>query len=146
MRKIQGLEVALCAIALYTVGVIVIRYIEVTYSTPTDKLLSFASAQFPAALGLFLAVQFLSILTSMENAKFQIMHGSRVGKSSHIASAKGGASQKGTTSQMGVTSGNGGGESAIAATGVMSTHTRNASSKADSMVSKKVTGKAVSKA
>lgn len=81
------MELIFIFIALYTITIIVIRFIQVTYAPPADRLAAFATTQFPSTVGLFLAVQLLSILTSMEHAKFTMMSGSRVGKD--VTSVKG---------------------------------------------------------
>lgn len=80
IKKIQTLEKLLIAVALYTVSILLVRLILVTEDQKMieDRLLYFTTSQWPATLTLFLGIQYLSILTSMEHAKMVVINGMRV--------------------------------------------------------------------
>lgn len=100
-KKIQHLELLLIGVAGYTITIIVIRFIQVTYAPPEDRLAAFATTQFPSTVGLFLAIQFLSILTSMEHAKFTILSGSRIKDNVSLKVVKDMTSTRGMMSRSG---------------------------------------------
>lgn len=76
-RNIQHLEIILCLVALYTVGILGIRTVQVHQGTKTDRLLAFATTQWPGTLSLFLAIQYSSLLRSIDHAKQTVQQRSK---------------------------------------------------------------------